>query len=300
MPGLEHRLGQQRQQRHDATTAAPSAMRGTSMAVARRRRPDGAHPPVLHGRLVSRRAREVSADGFTPSAALLKATLVNSAVQHDGHHRHPGQLPGLGPRAAGERALLHRPSARKLWVKDDATGFPPGSTDETRTYNFTVGAGEPLQGHAGLDRLPLDAGREPAPQQRPRPDRHRPRRRLPGQRLLGRRSRRPAAAADRRNTLEQVLLAAPAPGTLQVTVRRFNVPNGPQPFALVVTGNVTAGRAAADGRALTPPVSGLDTARRLLARRAGARSPSRAPASAPPPASPTSAARAGSGRATRP
>ena len=45
--------------------------------------------------------------------------------------------------------------------------------------------------------------------------------------------------ADRKNTLEQVLLATPAAGTYTVTVRSFNVPNGPQPFALVVTGNVT-------------------------------------------------------------
>src|SRR6185436_7948560 len=41
-----------------------------------------------------------------------------------------------------------------------------------------------------------------------------------------------------RNTLEQVLLAAPAPGTYTVTVRSFNVPNGPQPFALVAAGDI--------------------------------------------------------------
>ena len=44
-------------------------------------------------------------------------------------------------------------------------------------------------------------------------------------------------AADRRNSLEQVLLNAPAAGVYTVTVRSFTVPNGPQPFALVVTGN---------------------------------------------------------------
>jgi subtilase family protein len=55
--------------------------------------------------------------------------------------------------------------------------------------------------------------------------------------------------ADRRNTLEQVLLAAPAAGTYTVTVRSFNVPNGPQPFALVVTGD------AAEGAPPPPPVT---------------------------------------------
>jgi hypothetical protein len=43
-------------------------------------------------------------------------------------------------------------------------------------------------------------------------------------------------SADRRNTLEQVLLTAPTAGTYTVTVRAINVPNGPQPFALVVSG----------------------------------------------------------------
>ena len=44
--------------------------------------------------------------------------------------------------------------------------------------------------------------------------------------------------ADRLNTLEQVLLPAPRAGTYKVTVHAVNVPNGPQPFALVVTGKV--------------------------------------------------------------
>jgi hypothetical protein len=46
-------------------------------------------------------------------------------------------------------------------------------------------------------------------------------------------------SADRRNTVEQVLLASPAAGEYVVTVQSANVPNGPQPFALVVTGSVT-------------------------------------------------------------
>ncbi len=54
--------------------------------------------------------------------------------------------------------------------------------------------------------------------------------------------------ADRRNTLEQVLRTSPATGVYTVTVRSFNVPNGPQPFALVVTGDVVEGAA-------NPPVT---------------------------------------------
>jgi hypothetical protein len=42
--------------------------------------------------------------------------------------------------------------------------------------------------------------------------------------------------ADRRNNVENVYLSSPTAGTYTVTVRGFNVPSGPQKFALVVTG----------------------------------------------------------------
>jgi len=46
---------------------------------------------------------------------------------------------------------------------------------------------------------------------------------------------------DRVNNLENVFITAPPPGTWTVTVRGYNVPQGPQPFALVVAGNVGTG-----------------------------------------------------------
>jgi hypothetical protein len=45
-------------------------------------------------------------------------------------------------------------------------------------------------------------------------------------------------AADRRNNVEQVMLAAPDAGTYVVTVRAFNVPSSAQPFALVISGGI--------------------------------------------------------------
>ncbi|HLF26854.1 MAG TPA: S8 family serine peptidase [Anaerolineae bacterium] len=50
-------------------------------------------------------------------------------------------------------------------------------------------------------------------------------------------------SADRRNNVENVYVQSAAAGTWTVEVRGFNVPNGPQPFALVVDG----------GTATTPP-----------------------------------------------
>jgi len=43
-------------------------------------------------------------------------------------------------------------------------------------------------------------------------------------------------AADRRNNVENVYIQNPSAGTYTVTVKGYNVPNGPQKFALVVTG----------------------------------------------------------------
>ena len=44
-------------------------------------------------------------------------------------------------------------------------------------------------------------------------------------------------SADRRNNVENVYIQAPAMGAWTVTVKGYNVPNGPQPFALVVDGS---------------------------------------------------------------
>jgi len=44
-------------------------------------------------------------------------------------------------------------------------------------------------------------------------------------------------SADRRNNVENVYIQSPASGTWTVTLKGYNVPNGPQPFALVVDGS---------------------------------------------------------------
>jgi serine protease AprX len=46
----------------------------------------------------------------------------------------------------------------------------------------------------------------------------------------------PGGASDRLNNLENVYVAVPTPGEWTVMVRAFNVPMGPQPFALVIDG----------------------------------------------------------------
>jgi hypothetical protein len=183
---------------------------------------------------------KVSPNGLTPSAALLKASLINSAISMTGTTAIPANCQGWG-RVLLENTLYFNGQASKLWVKDNAAAFATGSTNEDRTYTFTVTAGESLKATlawtdfpstpaAGtnlvndLDLIVTGPG---------------------GTTWRGNVFSGGASAtggtADRKNTLEQVLLASPAAGSYTVTVRSFNVPSGPQPFALVVTGNAAEG-----------------------------------------------------------
>lgn len=182
---------------------------------------------------------ENSANGFTPSAALLKATLVNSAINMTGTTAIPANCQGWG-RVLLENALFFTGQARELWVRDDNTGFATGSTAE-QTWTFTVGSGEPFKATLAWTDFPST----PAASVNlvndldltvtgPTGTIWRGNVFASGQSATG-------GSSDRRNTLEQVLLNAPAAGTYTVSVKAFNVPSGPQPFALVVTGDVAAG-----------------------------------------------------------
>ncbi len=192
---------------------------------------------------------KVSTNGFTPSAALLKSTLINSAINMTGTTVIPANCQGWG-RVLLENALYFNGQTRKLWVKDNATAFATGSTNEDRTFTFTVTAGEsfkatlawtdfpstPAAGTNLVNDVDLIVTGPTGTIWR-------------GNVFTGGASTT-GGAADRRNTLEQVLLATPAAGVYTVTVRSFNVPSGPQPFALVVSGNAVEG-----GTPPLPPVT---------------------------------------------
>jgi len=190
----------------------------------------------------------VSANGFTPSAALLKATLVNSAVSMASSPAIPANCQGWG-RILLENALFFTGQTRKLWVKDNAAPFATGSTNEDRTYSFAVNAGEPLKVTLAWTDFPST----PAASVNLNNDLDLRVTGPTGTLWLGNVFSGGVSvtggAADRRNPLEQVLLASPAAGTYTVTARSFNVPNGPQPFALVVTGD------AVEGAPPPPPVT---------------------------------------------
>jgi hypothetical protein len=192
---------------------------------------------------------EVSTDGFTPSAALLKATLVNSAVSMTGTTAIPANCQGWG-RVLLENALFFTGQTRRLWVKDNATAFGTGSTNEDRTYNFSVSTGEPLKVTLAWTDFPSTPAANPNLNNDLDLIVTGPTGTVWRGNVFSGGASATGGTADRRNTLEQVLLASPAAGVYTVTVRSFNVPNGPQPFALVVTGNASEG-----GTPPPPPVT---------------------------------------------
>jgi hypothetical protein len=178
------------------------------------------------------------ADAFTPSAALLRATLVNSAQQMTVPPAVPGNCQGWG-RVLLDNALFFPGDTRRLWAKDNMAPFPMGSTGRNKVYHFTVGAGEPFKVTLAWTDFPSTPAAMPHLNNDldlivtgPGGVVYRGNAFSAGQSV-------PGGPADRRNTLEQVLLAAPVPGTYEVRIDDFNVPNGPQPLAVVVTGNVT-------------------------------------------------------------
>lgn len=182
---------------------------------------------------------EIPADGFTPSAALLKATLIGSAVNMTNTTAIPSNCQGWG-RVLLENALFFTDQARRLWVKDDDTSFGTGSTNEDRTYTFSVtSSSEPLKVTLAWTDYPST----PAAGVNLNNDID-----LivtgPGGTYLGNVFSGGVSAsggsADRRNTVEQVLLSNPPAGVYTVTVRSFNVPSGPQPFAVVASGAFSA------------------------------------------------------------
>jgi subtilisin family serine protease len=176
------------------------------------------------------------ANGFTPSGALLRATLVNSAqtMTGTGTTAIPSNCQGWG-RVLLDNGLFFSGDARKLSARED-TGFPTGSVNVDKTFTYTVTSStQSLKVTLAWTDFPSTPAANPhlnndldlivtGP---------------PGTfkgNVFSSSHSVTGGSADRRNTLEQVVLTAPTAGTYTVTVRAINVPNGPQPFALVVTG----------------------------------------------------------------
>ncbi len=179
---------------------------------------------------------------FVPSSALVRATVVNSALDMANVPAIPSDCQGWG-RILLDDALHFEGENRRLWVRDEDPGF---SGPASESHELEVLAGEPLKVTLAWTDFPST----PAAQTNLVND-------LdlavsgPDGTFLGNvfsnGESTTGGSPDRLNNLEQVLVKSPTAGMYIVTVTAFNVPQGPQPWALVVNGDVIQAEIFSDG-----------------------------------------------------
>jgi hypothetical protein len=200
-------------------------MGGTSMAT-----------PLAAGAATLVRDFYQDKEGITPSAALIKATLINGATdmspgqygtggtQEIPNPPRPNNVEGWG-RINLENSLF--PSTpRTLGYADETSGLQTGHTT-TYVYTVTTAAqlmrttlvwsdypGTPVAGGGLVNDLDLTVT-------------------TPGGTTL---YPNHAGQYDRANNVEGIDIASAETGGYSITVRGYNVPQGPQPYALVVSG----------------------------------------------------------------
>ncbi len=179
-------------------------------------------------------------DAFIPSGALLKAILIASAEQMNGQdpdqidsrkvYPIPDSSQGWG-RVKLENALYFQGDADNLYVDDNTNGL---STGQSKTYTINATGGK-LKIVLTWSDYPATAGSGIA---------------LinnldlivqgPGGTYYGNYfsngQSQPGGQRDNRNPLEVFYLSNASSGIYNVKVEASNVPNGPQPYALVITG----------------------------------------------------------------
>jgi len=207
---------------------------GTSMAT-----------PVTAGATALVRQFYTDVKSITPAASLLKATLINGAKDLG---------TGWGSRDQGWGRIdlassLYPTSGRANWFENETKSL---STGVTNSYTFTASAGQILkftlvwtdyQGAVqAATELVNDLDLEVT---------------APGGSIykgncfVSNTASTSCASFDRKNNVENVYFSAPTVGTYTVKVKGYNVPNGPQPYSLVASGNgLVSGGGSGD---TTPP-----------------------------------------------
>lgn len=222
------------------TACSTSTLTGTSMAcpavsgaatLVREYFVDGYYPSG---------AANVS-DGFNPSAALVKAAVLNSAVDMTGITGYPSNQEGWG-RVLLDNALYFPADARKLFARDirNSSGLTTGATFE---QGINVVAGVPLEITLVWTDPPAAPNANPAYINNldlevvgPGGELFYGNNFASGQSIVG-------GAADFRNNVETVLLNAPAAGAYLLRVRATAVNVGTQGYAIVATGDLSVGPA---------------------------------------------------------
>ena len=181
---------------------------------------------------------------FLPSAALVKAVLLNGAVDMTGApaggNQYPSDEEGWG-RLVLDHALEFPGDTRKLWVYErrNAAGLqtgeqwssPPvhvqsGGTPLRITLVFTEPPGAPMASNPVVNNLNLELT---GPQGTGSATYH-------GNWFSGGQSVS-GGTPDTQNNVQQILLLSPAPGAYGVTIHGGETFAGPQGFALVISGD---------------------------------------------------------------
>jgi len=227
-------------------TSMAASVAGGDMALISQYYRDGYYPALPSSPNI--------ANGFVPSAALLKATMINGAVDSvsgsnanvagheytlNGHSMdYPNCDQGWGI-VDLDNSLEFNGDSRKLWVDDNTCGLITGME---REYKLVANAGEPLEislvwtDYPGimatqgtlvndLDLTVVD-----------------PLNNVYLGNNYGSTSRESdpvnPAGYDHTNPLECALIDSPISGEWTIRVSAANIPLGPQPYALVITGNL--------------------------------------------------------------
>ena len=177
------------------------------------------------------------ANAFTPSGALLRAVMVNSAVDMAGIFGYPSNVEGWG-RILLDNTLYFPGDQRKLLVQDVHNAAGLGTT-ETSTYTVTILSSStpltitlafthPPAAVNALDPVANDLNLEVV---EPGGATYRGNLFASGQST-------PGVTTDPRNTVEQFLRTSPAPGVYQITVRAAAVNVDTQGYALAISGDI--------------------------------------------------------------
>jgi hypothetical protein len=222
-----------------ASTAAcgTTSMGGTSMAC----------PAVAGGAALVREylvrgyhptGRPWPGHSVVPTGALLKAIVINSAVDMTGVANYPTDQEGWG-RILLDDALYFPGDSRRLWFRDvsHAQGLSTGGTD---AFPLRVaGAGEPLKITMAFTDHAASIAADPAPVHDLDLEVEGPDGLFRGNEfdVLAGVSRK-GGGPDPLNNVERVIVAAPTPGTWTVRVRGADCPLGLQGYAVVANGDL--------------------------------------------------------------
>jgi hypothetical protein len=176
----------------------------------------------------------VPGNALVPSAALIKAMLVNSGTTIGGAF--PDNNQGWG-RILLDDALFFPGDLRQMAVVDETAGI---STGQTRSYQYQAGASQPLEIVVVWTDYPASTGASIALVNDLDLEVSTPSGTFLGNVYANGQSCA-GGSADRRNVVECAQFNSPVAGSYTVTVRAYTTPHGPQPFAVVVTGDLGGG-----------------------------------------------------------